>query len=184
MWSSCSVSCWKKHLDVGFAYDGDADRCVCVDERGGIVTGDHILYICAAYMKSKGLLQNNAVVTTVMSNAGLYQALDDLGIQYAKTSVGDRHVYEYMKDHKCVLGGEQNGHILLTRYGTCGDGILTSLKIMEIMMDTGRPLSKLHENLDFHPQITRSVRVSDRETVAADPEIQALVRYLLETLFE
>ena len=172
----------EKHLDVGFAYDGDADRCIAVDERGGIVTGDHILYICGSYMKNKGLLQNNTVVTTVMSNAGLYLALDELGIQYEKTSVGDRHVYEYMKNHKCVLGGEQNGHILMTRYGTCGDGILTSLKIMEIMMDLGRPLSKLHESFNFYPQITRSIRVSDREAAVADPEVQQAVRDASEAL--
>ena len=165
----------ENHLDVGFAYDGDADRCICVDERGGIVTGDHILYICAAYMKDHGMLQNNTVVTTVMSNAGLYRALDSLDIQYARTAVGDRHVYEYMREHKCSLGGEQNGHILFNKYGTSGDGILTSLKIMEIMMDTGKPLSKLHENFDFYPQITRSIRVADREAAANDPEVQELV---------
>ena len=172
----------ENHLDVGFAYDGDCDRCVCVDERGGIVTGDHILYICGAYMKNHGMLQNNTIVTTVMSNAGLYQALDDLGIQYAKTSVGDRHVYEYMKEHKCSIGGEQNGHILFTKYGTCGDGILTSLKIMEVMMDTGKPLSRLHENFNFYPQITRSIRVKDKNAAVIDPEVQALVSDLSEKL--
>ena len=165
----------ENHLDVGFAYDGDADRCICVDERGGIVTGDHILYICGAYMKEKGLLKNNTIVTTVMSNAGLYRALDDLEIQYVRTPVGDRHVYEYMHSHGCSLGGEQNGHILFSRYGTCGDGILTSLKIMDIMMDTGNPLSKLHEKFDFYPQITRSIRVSDKNAAVSDPEVQQIV---------
>ena len=172
----------EKHLDIGFAYDGDADRCICVDNRGSIVTGDHILYICAAYLKSKGLLQNNTVVTTVMSNAGLYQALDDLGIQYAKTPVGDKYVYEYMKEHKCCLGGEQNGHILMTRYGTCGDGILTSLKLMEIMMDTGCPLSRLQDGLNFHPQITRSIRVSDREAAVRDPDVLSTVEEIARLL--
>ena len=172
----------ENHLDVGFAFDGDADRCLCVDERGGIVTGDHILYICGAYMKEKGMLQNNTVVTTVMSNAGLYRAFDDLDIQYARTAVGDRNVYEYMKEHSCRLGGEQNGHILFTKYGTSGDGILTSLKIMEIMMDTGKPLSKLHENFNFYPQVLRSIRVENREAAINDPDVQAVIQDISEKL--
>ena len=172
----------ENHLDVGFAFDGDSDRCLCVDERGGIVTGDHILYICGCYMKEHGMLRNNTVVTTVMSNAGLYRALDELDIQYARTQVGDRYVYEYMRSHSCSLGGEQNGHILFSKYGTSGDGILTSLKIMEIMMDTGKPLSKLHENFNFHPQITRSIRVSDKEKAANDPEVQELVSQIADSL--
>lgn len=165
----------ENHLDVGFAFDGDADRCLCVDERGGIVTGDHILYICGAYMKEKGLLKNNTVVTTVMSNAGLYDALDKLEIQYARTAVGDKQVYDYMRSHNCCLGGEQNGHILFSKYGTTGDGILTSLKIMEIMMDTGKPLSKLHEALEFYPQLLRSIRVGDKEAVMMDPDVKEAI---------
>ena len=172
----------ENHLDVGFAYDGDADRCLCVDGRGGIVTGDHILYICGAYLKQQGLLKNNTVVTTVMSNAGLYRAFDELGIEYARTAVGDRYVAEYMRSHHCPLGGEQNGHILFSKYGTSGDGILTSLKIMEIMMDTGKSLSKLHENFDFYPQITRSIRVVDQEGALADPDVQALIAEISDKL--
>lgn len=172
----------EKHLDVGFAYDGDADRCICVDERGGIVTGDHILYICAAYMKERGMLKENTVVTTVLSNAGLYRAFDNLGIQYARTPVGDKHVYDYMRSHNCSLGGEQNGHILFAKYGTSGDGILTSLKIMEIMMDTGKPLSKLHETFEFYPQVVRSIRVGDQQAVLDDPDVKAAVAQVTDTL--
>ena len=172
----------EKHLDVGFAYDGDADRCICVDERGSIVTGDHILYICAAYMKERGLLKENTVVTTVLSNAGLYHAFDKLGIRYARTPVGDKHVYDYMRSHNCSLGGEQNGHILFAKYGTSGDGILTSLKIMEIMMDTGKPLSKLHEAFEFYPQVVRSIRVGDQQAVLDDPDVKAAVAQVTDTL--
>ena len=162
----------ENHLDVGFAFDGDADRCLCVDDRGGIVTGDHILYVCGCYMKEKGILKNNTVVTTVMSNAGLYKALDKAEIQYARTSVGDKQVYDYMRAHSCCLGGEQNGHILFSKYGTTGDGVLTSLKIMEIMMDTGKPLSKLHEAFEFYPQVLRSIRVGDKEAVMDDQDVK------------
>ena len=115
-------------LDVGFAYDGDADRCLCVDEKGNVITGDHILYICGKYMKEKGTLMGNTVVTTVMSNFGLYKAFDELGIEYAKTAVGDKYVYEYMVANGCRLGGEQSGHIIISKYATTGDGILTSIK--------------------------------------------------------
>ena len=121
-------------LDVGFAYDGDADRCLCVDEKGNILTGDHILYIYGRYMKERGKLINNTVVTTVMSNFGLYKAFDEIGIDYAKTAVGDKYVYEYMAEHKNFLGGEQSGHIIFSKYATTGDGILTSLTMMQVMM--------------------------------------------------
>jgi phosphoglucosamine mutase len=121
-------------LDVGFAYDGDADRCLCVDELGNVITGDHILYIYGKYMKERGKLDNNTVVTTVMSNFGLYKALDELGIGYAKTAVGDKYVYEYMQQNGCRIGGEQSGHIIFSKYASTGDGILTSLKMMEVMM--------------------------------------------------
>src|SRR5699024_1392961 len=121
----------EKDLDVGFAYDGDADRCLAVDEKGNVVTGDHILYILGDYMKQRGQLDNNTVVTTVMSNFGLYKALDKKGIDYAKTAVGDKYVYEYMVNNGCRLGGEQSGHIIISKYATTGDGLLTSLKLME-----------------------------------------------------
>lgn len=121
-------------LDVGFAYDGDADRCLCVDEKGNVISGDHILYIYGRYMKERGKLLANTVVTTIMSNFGLYKAFDEIGIGYAKTAVGDKYVYEYMKENGCRLGGEQSGHIIFSKYASTGDGILTSLKIMEVIM--------------------------------------------------
>ena len=121
-------------LDVGFAYDGDADRCLCVDEKGQVVNGDHILYILGQYMHDRGQLDNNTVVTTVMSNFGLYKALDEKGIGYAKTAVGDKYVYEYMVNNGCRLCGEQSGHIIISKYATTGDGILTSIKLMEVML--------------------------------------------------
>ena len=132
-------------MDVGFAYDGDADRCLCVDEKGNVITGDHILYIYGKYMKERGKLLTNTVVTTVMSNFGLYKAFDELGIDYAKTAVGDKYVYEYMMKNGCRIGGEQSGHIIFSKYASTGDGILTSLKIMEVMMARKKKLSELAE---------------------------------------
>ncbi len=163
-------------LDVGFAYDGDADRCLCVDEKGNIVTGDHILYICAKYMKENGKLTNNTVVTTVMSNFGLYKAFDELGIDYAKTAVGDKYVYDYMMKNKNRLGGEQSGHIIFSKFATTGDGILTSLKVMEVMMDKKLPLSKLCEGFDFYPQVLENVRVKDKSVVKSDSAVQSAIK--------
>ena len=165
----------KHSLDVGFAYDGDADRCLCVDEKGNIVTGDHILYIYGRYMKERGKLLMNTVVTTVMSNFGLYKAFDELGIDYAKTAVGDKYVYEYMMQHGCRIGGEQSGHIIFSKYASTGDGILTSLKIMEVMMARKQPLSELHKDLTIYPQVLKNVRVTDKRTAQADPDVQAAV---------
>ncbi|MBQ2973619.1 MAG: phosphoglucosamine mutase [Clostridia bacterium] len=162
-------------LDVGFAYDGDADRCLCVDENGNIVTGDHILYICAKYMKENGKLTNNTVVTTIMSNFGLYKAFDELGIDYAKTAVGDKYVYDYMMKNRNRLGGEQSGHIIFSKFATTGDGILTSLKVMEVMMDKKLPLSKLCEGFGFYPQVLENVRVSDKSSVRADEDVKTAV---------
>ena len=162
-------------LDVGFAYDGDADRCLCVDEKGNIVTGDHILYIYGRYMKERGKLLMNTVVTTVMSNFGLYKAFDELGIDYAKTAVGDKYVYEYMMHNGCRIGGEQSGHIIFSKYASTGDGILTSLKIMEVMMAKKQPLSELHKDLTIYPQVLKNVRVTDKRTAQADPDVQAAV---------
>ena len=139
----------ENELDVGFAYDGDADRCLCVDEKGQVVTGDHVLYVLGKYMKDKGQLDNNTVVTTVMSNFGLYKAFDQAGIDYAKTKVGDKYVYEYMAQNGCRLGGEQSGHIIISQYATTGDGILTSLKVMEVMMKTKKSLSALCDGLNI-----------------------------------
>ena len=162
-------------LDVGFAYDGDADRCLCVDEKGNIISGDHILYILGKYMKSKGQLEGNTVVTTVMSNFGLYKAFDSHGIGYAKTAVGDKYVYDYMAQNNCRLGGEQSGHIIISKYATTGDGILTSLKIMEVMLAKKKKLSELCSGLSIYPQVLKNVRVKDKPAAQNDPEVQGVV---------
>ena len=162
-------------LDVGFAYDGDADRCLCVDEKGVVITGDHILYIYGKYLKERGKLLMNTVVTTVMSNFGLYKAFDELGIDYAKTKVGDKYVYEYMVQNGCRIGGEQSGHIIFSKYASTGDGILTSLKIMEVMLARKKTLSQLCEGFTFYPQVLKNVRVADKAAAQADPDVQAAV---------
>ena len=162
-------------LDVGFAYDGDADRCLCVDEKGEVITGDHILYIYGKYLKERGKLLMNTVVTTVMSNFGLYKAFDELGIDYAKTKVGDKYVYEYMVQNGCRIGGEQSGHIIFSKYASTGDGILTSLKIMEVMLARKKTLSQLCEGFTFYPQVLKNVRVADKASAQADPDVQAAV---------
>lgn len=162
-------------LDAGFAYDGDADRCLCVDEKGNILTGDHILYICGKYLKEKGELLNNTVVTTVMSNFGLYKAFDELGIGYAKTAVGDKYVYDYMMKNNNRLGGEESGHIIFSKYATTGDGILTSLKMMEVMMAKKQPLSKLAEGFEMYPQVLENIRVNDKSAARNDPDVCAAV---------
>ena len=169
-------------LDVGFAYDGDADRCLCVDENGDVVTGDHILYILGNYMKEKGQLDNNTVVTTVMSNFGLYKALDEKGIGYAKTAVGDKYVYEYMVQNGCRVGGEQSGHIIVSQYATTGDGILTSLKVMEVMRAKKRTLSQLCEGLTIYPQVLKNVRVHSKPEAQNDAAVQAAVAAVAEAL--
>ena len=169
-------------LDVGFAYDGDADRCLCVDEKGQIVTGDHILYICGRHMKEQGKLLNNTVVTTVMSNLGLYKAFDELGIRYAKTAVGDKYVHEYMTKNGCRLGGEQSGHIIFSKYASTGDGILTSLKVMEVMLAKKRSLSQLHEDLIIYPQIMENVRVRDKKLARTDADVQLAVERITKEL--
>ena len=171
-------------LDVGFAYDGDADRCLCVDEKGNVVNGDHILYILGNYMRERGQLDNNTVVTTVMSNFGLYKALDNKGIDYAKTAVGDKYVYEYMVKNGCRLGGEQSGHIIISKYATTGDGILTSLKIMEVMLAKKQPLSELCKGLKIYPQVLKNVRVKSKPEAQNDPEVQKAVNAVAEALGE
>ena len=162
-------------LDVGFAFDGDADRCLCVDEKGNVITGDHILYIYGRYMKERGKLLGNTVVTTVMSNFGLYKAFDELGIEYAKTKVGDKYVYEYMMTNGCRLGGEQSGHIIFSKHASTGDGILTSLKMMEVMMAKKKTMSQLCEGLTIYPQVLKNVRVADKAAAQADSDVQAAV---------
>lgn len=174
----------EKGLDVGFAYDGDADRCLCVDEKGNVITGDHILYIYGRYMKERGKLLTNTVVTTVMSNFGLYKAFDELGIDYAKTAVGDRYVYEYMMKNGNRIGGEQSGHIIFTKYASTGDGILTSLKMMQVLIDRKKPLSELAAPLKIYPQVLENVRVKDKAAAQADPDVQAAVHRVTEKLGE
>ena len=169
-------------LDVGFAYDGDADRCLCVDEKGNVVDGDAILYIYGRYMKERGKLLTNTVVTTVMSNFGLYKAFDELGIGYAKTAVGDKYVYEYMTKNGCRIGGEQSGHIIFSKYASTGDGILTSLKMMEVMMAKKKKMSQLTEDLHIYPQVLVNVMVKDKAVAQADADVQAAISKVAERL--
>ena len=169
-------------LDVGFAYDGDADRCLCVDEKGNLVDGDAILYIYGKYMKERGKLENNTVVTTVMSNFGLYKAFDEAGINYAKTAVGDKYVYEYMTKNNCILGGEQSGHIIFSKYASTGDGILTSLKMMQVMLGRKKKMSELMEGLTIYPQVLENVRVTDKKAAQDDAAVQAAVQAVTEAL--
>ena len=172
----------ENRLDVGFAYDGDADRCLCVDENGNVVTGDHILYIYSLYMKERGKLLNNKVVTTVMSNFGLYKALDKVGIEYEKTKVGDKYVYENMVETGNRIGGEQSGHIIFSKYETTGDGILTSLKVMEVMLAKEKPLSALAAPVVFYPQVLKNVRVKSKPDAQNDPDVQEAVQRVAKAL--
>ena len=163
------------HLDVGFAFDGDADRCLAVDERGEVLNGDKIMYICAKFLKERGQLPGNTLVTTVMSNFGLYKALDKAGIRYEKTAVGDRYVYETMKENDYVLGGEQSGHIIFRKYAHTGDGLITALMLMEVMMETQLPLSVLASSVSMYPQVLKNVRVDDKDATLSDSAVQAAV---------
>ena len=169
-------------LDIGFAYDGDADRCLCVDEKGNVVTGDHIIYIYGLYLKEQEKLINNQVVTTVMSNFGLYKALDKVGIEYEQTKVGDKYVYENMVENGHRVGGEQSGHIIFTKYATTGDGILTSLKMMEVMLAKEKPMSELAAPVEFYPQVLKNVRVKSKPDAQNDPDVQAAVAKVGEEL--
>ena len=169
-------------LDVGFAYDGDADRCLCVDEKGNVITGDHILYIYGLYMKERGKLLNNKIVTTVMSNFGLYKALDKVDIEYEKTKVGDKYVYENMLQNGHRIGGEQSGHIIFTKYATTGDGILTSLKMMEVMLAKKKTMSELAAPVVFYPQVLKNVRVKSKPEAQNDPDVQAAVKKVADEL--
>ncbi len=166
----------ENHLDVGFAFDGDADRCLAVDEKGNVVTGDHILYLYACYMKKGGRLQDNTIVTTLMSNFGLYKALKEAGIDYKATQVGDKYVYEEMRRGGYLLGGEQSGHIIFAKYANTGDGILTAIKIMQAMLSQKLPLSKLIEPMTVYPQEIRNLKISDREKVLASQAVRDAVR--------
>jgi phosphoglucosamine mutase len=162
-------------LDIGFAFDGDADRCLAVDENGNVIDGDLILYICGTYLKECGELANNTVVTTVMSNLGLYKALDEAGIDYVKTPVGDKYVYENMAANGHRIGGEQSGHIIFSKFATTGDGILTSIMLMEVLLEKKMTLGKLAEPVTIYPQLVKSVTVRDKTAVLQDPDVEAAV---------
>ena len=172
----------ESHADVGFAFDGDADRCLAVDERGEVVNGDKIMYICAKYMKDHGQLPSNTVVTTVMSNFGLYKALDRIGIGYEKTAVGDRYVYENMKEFDHQIGGEQSGHIIFRKYAHTGDGLITAIMVMGVMIETQLPLSALAAGCTMYPQVLKNVKVDDKAATMDDPEVQAQVQRCTEAL--
>ena len=172
----------KNHLDVGFAYDGDADRCIAVDENGEVVDGDRIMYVCGKYMKEQGSLVNNTIVTTIMSNFGLYKALDRDGIAYEKTAVGDKYVYENMSANGHCLGGEQSGHIIFSKNATTGDGILTSLKVMEAMLEKKQSLGKLASEVEIFPQVLKNVKVKDKKAAQDDAAVQAEVAKVTESL--
>lgn len=169
-------------MDVGFAFDGDADRCMAVDENGELVDGDKIMYLYGRYMKERGKLVNNTVVTTVMSNFGLYKAFDEAGIDYVKTAVGDKYVYEHMVQHGDRIGGEQSGHIIFSKYARTGDGILTSLKVMEVMLAKKLPLSRLAEPVTIYPQVLVNVRVKDKRAAQEDPAVRAAVQAVADEL--
>lgn len=169
-------------LDAGFAFDGDADRCLCVDENGNLVDGDAIMYIYGSYMKERGKLYGNKVVTTVMSNFGLYKAFDAIGVEYEKTAVGDKYVYENMVKNGYRLGGEQSGHIIFKKYATTGDGILTAIKMMEVMLEKKTTLGKLAEPFTVYPQVLENIRVADKRTVQEDSDVQAAVAQVAQAL--
>ncbi len=162
-------------VDVGFAFDGDADRCLAVDEYGDVVNGDMIMYICAKHFKNKGMLPSNTVVTTVMSNFGLYKAFDNIGISYEKTKVGDRYVYENMKENDHMIGGEQSGHVIFRKYAHTGDGLVTAIMLMTVLVETHLPLSVLASEVKMYPQVLKNVEVDDKEKTLADPAVKKAV---------
>lgn len=172
----------EEQLDAGFAFDGDADRCLAVDEKGQLVDGDKILYIYGSYMKERGKLEKNTVVTTVMSNLGLYKAFDELGISYEKTAVGDKYVYEKMSECGYIIGGENSGHIIFSKYANTGDGIITALKIMQVMCAKKSVLSELHKPMMVYPQLLKNVRVTDKGVVLNDADVLAVIKSVEEKL--
>ena len=179
-----NTDCGSTHIEhlQKFAFDGDADRCLAVDEKGNVVTGDHTIYICGLYLKERGELVNNKVVTTVMSNFGLYKALDKVGIEYEKTKVGDKYVYENMVQTGNRIGGEQSGHTIFLQYETTGDGLLTALKLMEVMLAKEKPMSELAAPVVFYPQVLKNVRVKSKPEAQNDPDVQAAVAKVAEEL--
>ena len=172
----------ENNLDVGFAFDGDADRCIAVDDTGAVIDGDLILYVCGTYMKERGMLHNNTIVTTVMSNFGLYKALEAVDIQYEKTAVGDKYVYENMVKNGHRIGGEQSGHIIFSKYANTGDGILTAIKVMEVILEKKMPLSKLASPVKIYPQVLKNVRVKSKPEAQNDADVQAAVQSVAEKL--
>ena len=165
----------EKGLDVGFAYDGDADRCIAVDHRGNIIDGDKIMYVCGKYLREQGRLNGNTVVTTVMSNMGLYKALEREGISYEQTAVGDKYVAENMLENNYSIGGEQSGHIIFSKYSATGDGILTSLMLMEACVEKKTTLCDLAKEMKVYPQILRNVRVADKVAARENPKVKEAV---------
>ena len=174
----------ENHLDVGFAYDGDADRCIAVDENGNVVNGDMILYVCGKYMKEQNALRGDTIVTTVMSNLGLYKACDKIGLKYEKTAVGDKYVYENMTQNGFQLGGEQSGHIIFSKHATTGDGILTSLKVMEVMLEKKATLATLASEVKIYPQLLQNLKVTDMDVTLEHGKVQEAIRYVEERLGE
>ena len=172
----------EKHLDVGFAYDGDADRCIAVDDEGNVIDGDIIMYICGKYMKEQGQLDNDTIVTTIMSNIGLYKACDRVGIKYEKTAVGDKYVCENMMENGHRLGGEQSGHIIFSKYASTGDGILTSLMVMNVILEKKQSLSNLASEITIYPQLLKNVRVENKKAVKANANVQAAIKKVEEAL--
>jgi len=160
-------------LDIGFAFDGDADRCLAVDCDGNILTGDHIIYLCAKYMKANDSLAKNTIAATIMSNIGLFKALDEEGIEYVKTDVGDKYVYEAMCKNGLRLGGEESGHIIFSKHASTGDGIITAIKIMEVFIESKLPSSKLCEKFVMYPQHLVNVKVADKDAVLKDEDVTA-----------
>lgn len=174
----------EKHLDVGFAYDGDADRCLAVDENGNVIDGDLILYICGKYLKEQGRLNGDTIVTTIMSNLGLYKACDKVGLKYEKTAVGDKYVYENMSTNGYSLGGEQSGHIIFSKYATTGDGILTSLLLMEVILEKKQLLGTLASEVKIYPQLLKNVRVTDKKEARENQAVVEAVKRVEEALGE
>ena len=172
----------EKHLDIGFAYDGDADRCIAVDENGNVVDGDRIMYVCGKYLMEQGKLKDNTVVTTIMSNLGLYKACDKIGMKYEQTAVGDKYVYENMLKNGYVLGGEQSGHIIFSKHARTGDGILTSLMVMEAIIEKKQTLGTLADEVKIFPQLLKNVRVKNKKTVLDNVAVQAAVEKAAEEL--
>ena len=172
----------ENHLDVGFAFDGDADRCIAVDEHGNEVNGDHIMYACAKYMHDHGTLGDSKVVTTIMSNMGLYKALDELGIGYEKTKVGDKYVAENMREYGHLIGGEQSGHIIFGQLASTGDGLMTAIKLMEVITETKQPLSALAAPMVMYPQVLKNVVVTDKEETMKCKEVVDAIAKVEEDL--